>query len=373
LNKVRILFVSDIHLAHPIVSSSKICRDLRTYLFPRLKDTDILILGGDIFDGNVSLNDAAARESLSFISELLYLLDKYSVYTVIVRGTVSHDRNQCHIFKTLHGQCQYTNELVYKETLSYIYVNKFDLNLVVVPDDLPYKSTKDAMDAIYELYTSIGRPIDYMAIHGYFKHQIRQDVPRLPRICFDVNDFPFVSRYIFTGHEHKGGQYKKVLTNGSFDRLSHGSPEPKGFLYVCDDGKDATIEFVENKDASVFETLDFRGKCDVQDMYNDIDDLLKNISTEDDIHLRFIVDTNKFNATLNTYMRQKYAHIMYKFKYNSVDIEEEYSPPSLDYDELALVQITRETLPTHICNFLNDKGIHVDLSEIHNALLCKVV
>ena len=317
LKPKRIISISDIHLGHKLVDTMTICARLTKYVFSRLAETDVLFIGGDLYDTLMSLTDVNVNFIVAFLIDLLQEANKYNVVIRVLRGTRSHDRTQCSIIPILHRKYRFDNDVAYVDTLSCEYIESLDMRVLYIPDDLPFESSYDAMDVIRELLSQRGwDKFDYVIAHGYFEHMLRPGIPHKPRCTFTVDQFrDIVSRYVLIGHVHTHSVNEFVLGNGSFDRLAHGEEEPKGFLYITDYGDKAKLEFVENIDASKFYTIDL---SNIEDRNQIINEYIQFVDTkfgsDGTGHIRSVHPSSEVRQILAKITATKYPHLVYKHK-----------------------------------------------------------
>jgi hypothetical protein len=361
---LRIVSVSDIHFGNKRISSLDIAEQFVRHVFPKLKDADLCILGGDFFDQMLYFSDEHTNGIVSLMLDLLSECDKYGVVLRILRGTFVHDRTQCANFKLYHEKGFYKNSLKYYDILSCEYIKELDLRVLYIPDDLPYKSSEEVMNVIYKMLHDLNwDKVDYVFGHGYFDHMLPEYIPNKPKCTFTVDQFrDIVRRLVIFGHVHFSNKTEFVLYNGSFPRLAHGEEEPKGFLYIQDDGKDAKIEFIENKYATKFLTFNLSMYDTVEESMNEYLKRVDIYKDEPEIYIRVIHPSNDVKSILskltkNHYPRVIYSHESGKDKPKSIKISD-----IIDMNELPVP--TPDQLPQMIFNFLNVDG-KSPLTEAH--------
>lgn len=350
---LRTLSTSDWHLGHRRVSSLMICQRLRTHLFPLLPTTDILNLGGDIFDSILSLcEDTNVIEA--FFIDLLRECDKYNVVVRVLHGTYSHDRNQSTLLLILHDRCGFKNDLRYIDKVYLEEIKALDIRVLYLPDDLPYESSYDCMDVVKSMMDAQGWTyVDYVYGHGYFDHMLPTHIPRKPKCTFHVEQFrDIVRRYVCMGHIHSCDYTENVFYNNSFDRLAHGEEEPKGFMYITDYGNTAHLEFVENTDATKFVTIDLS-------MYDDSEEVgkiymakVEKIFGLDTGHVRVIHPSSEIRQALHRLTSSQFPKLYYSFKKpkdNQVKNQSETHQKLLDVTDYP--SPSEDTLPDLVFQF----------------------
>lgn len=256
MKHVRILSISDIHFGNTQLDPDQLANNFRQYVLSQFATIDLLIIAGDFFDTALSLSDTLTPSVISVMSDLLQCAAQHNVVVRILRGTFSHERTQGVYFQLLHTLYKFTNDLRYIDTIAVENIDRFDLRILYMPDDLPYQNSDAAMLVVQQKMQMLGwETVDYAIIHGYLDYTVPVGITQ-PRGTYDRRQFSFVQRYVISGHVHTPQMCDKFLNNGSFDRLAHGEEEPKGFILIDDDGITAHVRFVQNLGATPFITLD---------------------------------------------------------------------------------------------------------------------
>ena len=250
--------VSDIHLGskrnptEDIVSNLNREFDDNTY-FSQL---DLLVLAGDVFDNYLSSIDVIPI--VVWFSRLIRLCKKHDVALRVLEGTPSHDWKQSTWFDYINEQVTDINaDVRYVKDLSIWYEEKFDMNFLFVPDEWSATS-EQTLEQVRQLLKDKGlEKVDYAFMHGGFEFQY----PSFLKVQKHDSQayLKIVKHLIFIGHIHTYSNFERIYAQGSFDRLSHGEEEPKGYLRVHRH-KDGfhDVQFIENKGAKKFITVDCR-------------------------------------------------------------------------------------------------------------------
>lgn len=251
----KIISTSDIHLGHGRVPVDHMVRNLKAYIFPELKDTDLFIIAGDFWHALQKLDDISSQLVISFICDLIYLSELYHFKIRILRGTYTHDRDQCVLFETLSKN--HNIDLKYITEMQLEYMEEEDLKFLYIPDNLPYKDSDECLFEIKQMLNKVQwKQIDFVIGHGYFRHVLPPGIPKEPHCTFRAEQFKdIVKHYVLMGHVHTPSKHKNIYYHGSFDRTAHGEEEPKGFLKLTKNDKYWNVEFVENEDAMKFITV----------------------------------------------------------------------------------------------------------------------
>jgi hypothetical protein len=344
---LRIVSISDIHLGERRLGVERICQNLETYLFPKLAECDLLVIAGDVFDTGLGLPDPQTHPLVGFVFTLLAEAAKYNLVVRVLRGTHSHDRTQSELFATVHKSCRFTNDFRYVDKITLEEIPSLGIRIGYLPDDLPYPSAEAVIAHVKDQMSDLGwDSVDYMVTHGYYDHHIAPEMPHRPRVCFNETMFDFVTRLVFNGHVHTGGQKGKILTNGSFERLCHGEEHAKGFLHVVDDGADARISFIENKGSTVFSTLDLCATEELEEVVQRYHTHVQSFPTTQPAHIRVLHPNTVVRGLLARLTNQTYPHIRYTFQppKDAKLLLSEKMPDVLD-SAPTLAAITPDTLP----------------------------
>lgn len=321
-DKIVVLSISDIHLGHHRVSSDVICQRLVHYLFPRLETADIIFIGGDVFDTLLYYSNDGSNTITAFLIDFLMHCDKHDVTVRILRGTVSHDRDQSSMFEVLHKRYGFKNSLAYFDTVTCEYIESLDIKVLYVPDNLPYKTSDECMDVVHHLLkVNNWNKFDYAIVHGNFEHMLKLGMSlNKPPCTFTIEQFKnIIARFVLTGHIHTPNIKDFVIQNGSFDRLCHGEEEAKGFISITDYRDSSKIEFVKNDDATLFITLDL---SDIEDKDEVIKDFIERTSSnfkEQYGHVRVIHPSHEVKQILSKICHEKFPRLRYTHKIVKTD------------------------------------------------------
>jgi len=353
---IRLISVSDIHLGNRLVPAPIIADNFRRYVFPYIAKCDILVIGGDLTDTAIGWDDTHANAILAFYFDLLAWCSHYDVTVFLLRGTFSHDRKQLSMLPLMHEKHKFKNELAYFDKVSLHTHKRSGTRFVFLPDDLPYGSSDEVLDVVaQQMRAASWDYVDYVCAHGFFDHVLPPVAHGHQRIVYRRSQFPFVRRYILVGHEHTASMVDRVIYNGSFDRLTHNDETTKGFNYIEDDGKDATIQFVENKDATTFRTLDLSGISDataVLDQYVHVASALTD--THRTHHLRILHPSRDVISAVVSLTAKDYPHI--RLTHKLVTVLDEHKKEKR-VTRLVLDPPTPENLPKMVSEYiLRTKG-----------------
>ena len=355
---LRILSTSDWHLGNARVPAVAICDRLRNTLFPLLAKTDLLNIGGDIWDTLLSFSDET-NWIIAFVIDLLRECDKHNVTVRILLGTYFHDRNQSSVFEVYHERCHFRNDLKYISQICLEEIPSLDLRILYLPDDLPYESSDACLEAVSELMTVRGWTyVDYVFGHGYFEHMLPEFIPRAPKCTFRIPQFKsFVRRYICMGHIHLGDHTGNVIYNNSFDRIAHGEEAPKGCVYIEDLGTSAKLRVIENKDATKFITIDLTAHTNKETVGQKYLDLLaEKFPGDTGGHVRVIHPSAEIRQSLHRLTTSRYPRLLYSFRKSPDEQVSSTTTGRKSFDVAEYPTPTKETLPHMVLEFLEKNG-----------------
>lgn len=290
MSELNIAVLSDIHFGNKKNTTAEIVSNLNKELLDNKisRELDIIFLAGDIFDTALFLPDNDVSVIDLWIARLLQFCAKYSIILRILEGTPSHDWSQSERFITIAKILKEPVDVKYIKDLSIEYIDKLDINVLYVPDEWEH-TTEKTLKQVHGLLKAKGiDEVDYAIMHGCFDYQL----PEYPHIQkHDSEEYlKIVKELIFIGHIHTFSKHDRIIAQGSFDRLSHGEEEPKGYVRISvNDNGDRKITFVENKGAKLFKSINCTNLS--------LEDTLNKISTTansypPNTHVRVIGDSN---------------------------------------------------------------------------------
>lgn len=258
--KLRIVSISDIHLGHHNTTTPEILENLYR-AFPDNDVTgsiDAIFIGGDLFDRLLDLNDPYVIMIKAWMNRFLRLCAKRNIVVRLLEGTPSHDRQQNRIMAAEKEDSNIDVDFEYISTLKIEYIQSLDISVLWVPDE--YRpETDDTWKEVQQLLQDTSREqVDFSVVHGTFKHQIPEFV-KTPK--HDLDRYLNITKYcVFGGHIHKASSLDRFMCNGSFDRISHGEEEPKGYWQVeADPNGTFEAKFIENTLAKKYITINCAG------------------------------------------------------------------------------------------------------------------
>ena len=348
MTPIRILSISDIHFGNTQLDPVRLADNFRTQVLPQLATTDLLIVAGDFFDTALALSDTITPSVVAVMFDLLAAAAWDDVTVRFLRGTFSHERTQGAYFPLLHKQYGFANDLRYIDTISLEYIERFDLRLLYLPDDLPYPNAAAVLAVVQQKLYELGWDyVDYAIIHGYLEHVVPVGAIQ-PKNTYTQAMFDFVRRYVVSGHVHTPSIVGKFLYNGSFDRLAHGEEEPKGFMRIEDDGTTSHVHFVANPNATRFITLDCTTAPDDDAAMQQFCATVQSCPMDTVSHVRVFHKNTAWRQGLLRFSKQQYPHLRLIVKPPREQVMVDPMQDAAIVDFSSFPRPTSETLPALI-------------------------
>ena len=364
---MQIVVLSDLHLGHKKIPGIHIYQNLKTYVYPKLKDADLVVLTGDTFHSLLDFNNEASGYVIQFLNDLFYLSRKYHFGVRILRGTFSHDRNQVEYIK----QCAHKHQgdiavdlKTYNDiTLDEENIKGNSLKCLYLPDDLPYGSQEEVVSVIHKLLDERHwNKVDIIFGHGYLQHVLPADA-RGPAVLYTIESLSSICEHLAVfGHVHtpsiKRYRHLTCFYVGSFERMNHGEEEKKGFYTIDTDTWKTT--FIPNKNTILFLTF----KSNSQDTSKIVEDFkqwiaLSKLSEVNTNFIRVIHNDPTIRILLGKILRSEYSHL--KCVYTSESDRSSRSivletKPITDNDSKLIIP-TEENIVDLIEKAIKDKGL----------------
>ena len=257
--------ISDVHVGNPRLSSRELYQKLKKYLYPRLRlpadhpdKIDILFVCGDYFDTLLTMNTEASIISVMIIDDLIGMAMEYGFLIRVIRGTYTHDRNQCKFFNKRFAE---TNVVKVYESMGIEYIESVDKWIMYTPDNLPYESQISEMEKLIKDNQLEG--VDILINHGYLDFMLPEGVPPPKNVLYasDLKQRIIPHGICLSGHVHKPMLTATgVISVGSFDCFAHGEEDrPKGFYLIRERDGVMKPEYIVNEDAGNFKTIKLNG------------------------------------------------------------------------------------------------------------------
>jgi hypothetical protein len=258
IDKFNVACVSDVHLGHHRTKSDFIVNNLTEAFFntPVLETIKLFFIAGDFFDRLLMLPIEDVRTIEDWVVKFLLLCQKHSVIVRVLEGTPSHDWRQSRLFEDKNRHLGNIVDLKYVDKLSVEYIPTLDATVLYVPDEWA-EEADDTWKQVNDIMRGMGLDkVDFACMHGCFKYQL----PIQSNSSHDEERYlSIVREIIFIGHHHLHTRHKRIFAEGSFDRLSHGEENPKGYGIYRIDGDNRSTEFVVNPGSKLYVTINLLG------------------------------------------------------------------------------------------------------------------
>lgn len=353
VGRLKIAEISDVHVGNPNTPTVDILNNLNQAFpnSPAFGEYDLFIIAGDFFDRLLNVPDPNVSAIKQWINRFLRLCVKYDVVVRVLEGTPSHDWKQPRLFTHVNEIAEIGADLLYTDTLSIEYNERFGINLLYIPDEWNPECDDTWIDVQKLLAERDLAQVDFTIMHGAFDYQLPSHV-NVP--THNPDRYLGITKYlIFVGHIHLFSTYQRIVSAGSFDRLTHGEEGPKGHIEATVQ-RDGTYEIVhvENKGAKVYKTFTCTAMA--------IDEALAYLETEVEKlpqHSFVRVVASKADAILVSMdlLRKKFPTIRFSTKVDKdaeittqalIDLRSSYQP----------VAITRENIKKLLLQRLQERG-----------------
>lgn len=257
---VRIAWISDVHLAHRRVKIKKQLDYLRS-LFNRatISKYRVIVCSGDLFDKRIPHDSEEAIQISFWMTDLCELAKEFGVALIFLEGTPSHDQRQPRWIVAINEQiAKIGADVRYydKVTVDKLYPN--GPNVLFIPDEVNHSADLTYKEAVEAIKLAGLDQVEIAVMHGMFHYQepIRTVVSHSEEKYHEI-----VKHLIIIGHHHTHTQFGIIRVPGSTERLRHNEEEDKGHFETVYSPTEGVLEeeFVVNKNAEIFATIDMEG------------------------------------------------------------------------------------------------------------------
>lgn len=368
----KYLVLSDIHLGHNLNKTETIVMHLNKFFDKYdnlIRNVDAIFLAGDVYHRLLTMSSTDAILSTEWLTQLAIFCRTHNIKLRILEGTPAHDVKQCLLFKTTLKNLKIDIDFKY---IGNLYIEHFvekDIHVLYVPDEYKHKS-EDTVKAIKEYYKQIEiAQVDTCIMHGAFRYQIPAESPSN---FSETEMLNLVRYYIHAGHIHTSSIYRRIINQGSFDRLAHGEEESKGGL-ICSIGKESSYKRLINTDATMFLTLPVNADDTLESFTERNGQLIESLYEKDaPSHLRILVSKHHpMNHSLDE-LKRIYPYFKWTKK-NTEDEEQQVVKSMFKKEEFLVLDINSGNVTDLIRDDTQKLNLDKSVSELVMKELSYVV
>lgn len=244
--------ISDIHFG--AFDSDDLVKELKYYFLKKIQKMpklDLIVIQGDLYHYELSLNSRPAFNSFKFISKLQEIAIEKNAKIRVIKGTKSHDYDQ---LSNIKFNKKVDLKVINKVTVEEVYKG---YRVLYLPEEYVSKP-----EEYYRYYFDTDEPYDMIIGHGMveevaFKKQESESNIKAAPIFKSDQLIDICKGLISFGHIHTAYFIKnKIFSTGSFSRWCQGEESPKGFFFSLYNTKNSNFRIipVENKMARKYIT-----------------------------------------------------------------------------------------------------------------------
>lgn len=367
-SKISYLVLSDIHLGHDRTPTKYIVANLLAFFAANdklLRKLDILFLAGDVYDKLLSSSSEEFITGNEWLSLLARYCSKHKIKLRVLEGTPSHDWKQLAVFSKMIDTLGLDLDYKYIDELSIEHMDDLGIHVLYVPDEWNHAAEETYIETT-ELMTKHGiDKVDIAIMHGQFSYQL--PMVELPS-SHDVDKYLDIVRYyINIGHIHTSSVFKRILAQGSFDRLAHNEEEDKGgMLMTIYHTGDMEFLFLKNKNAYPYKQFDV-SEMDASGVAKFIDKALTKLPLG--TRVKIIIANNEVNKLLKP-IQSKYKDLFFTIQKKKAVVEPVIKNNRI---EITPFEITRNNVEELLLNELSKYNLAPNEVDIIKAELSDVI
>lgn len=371
---IRILESSDWHLGHDKTPTENVTKGIFAMLPDdgSLADLDLCIIAGDVFDHDLYYHSPKVRTSHQGILHALKMAKKYDFILFVIEGTPGHDWKQSISFTELNEIAEIGAEVHYIQTVEIVHIDKYDIDILVVPDEWRTRTEDTWKDVQACLKRHNLKKVHYSVMHGCFPHQL----PGVPEGIVESHNpdhyLRITERFIFIGHIHTSSQYKRIIASGSLDAIAHGEEHrAKGWVEAkCyPDAAMDTVTFIKNPHAMPYKTIELTGLA-IQTCIDKVEAYMAKVGYG---HIRIAAKTADPANNYFALLKKQHPHYHWTFKDVSEKSRKDRTAELLakQRQQLTLPKLTRANLEHLVLDRI--KETRPDIIDQCRTILCEVL
>ena len=363
----NILTFSDVHFRHKKTPTKFIIENLTNYVHDYIykEPVDCVFIAGDLFDSLMNLNNIELSPIIAWISSFLTLCAERGTAVRALEGTPAHDWKQSRLFNDIiqiKPSLKSKLDYAYHDDMAIEYVQKLCMNVLYIPDEYGLTAEYTFQQVLKKMEEHHLSKVDLVIMHGLFDFQEigPQNVPMNKATHRSIQYLNICNHYVFVGHSHVHTCYKRILVEGSFDRLAHGEESPKGFIAARleSDPKNDEFYFIENKGAKIYKTIEIR----TEDMERCRKQLERHMSKHPaGSHFRLLIkNTNPLYSVVDV-ITKNYPD--YYFTKKSIETKKVPSKITIEKVSHDGITINQQTLKGIVVNKITTMNMDLDIQN----------
>lgn len=371
-NKLSVLSISDVHLGNRNTPAEYILTNLASFfndfaLKDNFDDLKLIVIAGDLWDDTIQFSSEHLPGFFQFWYKFTHWCLRKHIVLRVLEGTPKHDRLQGATIAAYTEVICPNLDFRYVKDLSIERLAALDTTVLYVPDECrptAERCYQDVLDLMKEEQLS---KVGIAVMHGMFKYQLGS-IPMNAKVHDEELYLNLVEHFIVIGHIHTRSQYERIFAQGSFDRIAHGEPIPKGawyFKYQRD--KRWLPVFLENKNAKQYVTVEVSGT--LEKALKKIDKEISDLPHGSYVRIAALPGHDIHQAFDE--IRLNYPFFQFSKKVLKEEAQVEQAMKEIDYSPISLNQ---QTLTEAIFNEVNlrheltpveSKKLYALLEEMH--------
>ena len=271
---MRLFCFGDLHIGS--IKDTNYVYSVITEIFDKelqYQKTDAVMILGDYFHRLLKVNENYTLLAMDIMSYLVTICKKNKIKVRIIYGTESHDSGQYILFKDYQKQLDF--KVIYTVTEEELFP---EVNVLYIPEEYMYSKEEHYKDYLYS-----GKHYDYIFGHGVIVEGMpmvqfsKQSSEEKHVPYFKSGELAKVSKICLFNHYHVHTDLGDgVYYIGSLFRDSFGEEEAK--VYAIINGSE--LVFVENREAYLFKTYEFKEDDNVYQSKEALVATIKDIKVE---------------------------------------------------------------------------------------------
>jgi len=271
---MRLFCFGDLHIGS--IKDTNYIYSVITEIFDKelqYQKTDAVMILGDYFHRLLKVNENYTLLAMDVMSYLVTICKKNKIKVRIIYGTESHDSGQYLLFNEYQKQLDF--KVIYTVTEEELFPG---VNVLYIPEEYIYSKEEHYKDYLYS-----GKHYDYIFGHGVIVEGMpmvqfsKQSSEEKHVPYFKSGELAKVSKICLFNHYHVHTDLGDgVYYIGSLFRDSFGEEEAK--VYAIINGYE--VVFVENREAYLFKTYEFKEDDNVYQSKEALVATIKDIKVE---------------------------------------------------------------------------------------------